>query len=341
VSELKDLLKKWTEEPDSVEPEAVAAAILEAAYEKRFVQLARRASVRVISAMLAQVEAAPQKSASGLLLSELVRTTPGADLAERWKSAVDWLERFRSYAAQRRDRRRSEARRLLQNPHLLQAIQTIVVHRSSVYFGREEELLVMDGSPESIEALMPSVVRAQKEGGFVLRRFERQLSASAASAGAKAMLESLRERLKHTDASSPAIEFARVIGLDVERLVISVFFYSEGFRDPDPMVPTARVSSAQGQVHIDSSLSKWVRVFVARSEADFETTDTSFDNEETDDDELKLGSCPPEKLPLWLAKAQRRLRIRWDAQGAGISGSLRGKKRQKLREWLFGPSGLA
>lgn len=148
------------------------------------------------------------------------------------------------------------------------------------------------------------------------------------------MLASIRDRRTQNDAASPALAFAHSLGLEVDRIVMSVFFFSAGFRT------TGRASDAfcQGQVHIDSTRPGWLSVFVSVSRGHRTEGTTSFDNGVTLHDHLGLGRCDAYELPIWLARAQRELDTRWEDRE--VSGSLRGRRRTQFIDWLFAPSGV-
>lgn len=50
----------------------------------------------------------------------------------------------------------------------------------------------------------------------------------------------------------------------------------------------------------------------------------------------KLGVCTAEELPAFLHRAAEALEIAWNFEQMHISSSVRGKKRQRIADWLSG-----
>jgi len=325
------LLKKWKQHPTETEPAEVAAALLGISPVREFVRRSSPASEDVIREIIRS-----PRSFRAFFLAEMMRAAPEPGTKAAWAAALSALLDLETFADLRLDERLARARTIVQDPRVLQAIQTAVVGNGGA---GPHELLAADGSAASVDALLPSALAAQREGGYRLRWFERMLSRGAKTSEMKEMIASLGERKHRTEEASPALAFARALGLAVDRMKLSVSFYSPGFYDADASEMGVHI---QGQVDIDSTVPGWLRVFISVSRGDGTAAghqpmgDTTFGNEEALRDGLGLGRCEALELPSWLAQVQRRLATEW--QVGEVSGSLRGKRRAQFVDWLFAPS---
>jgi hypothetical protein len=95
------------------------------------------------------------------------------------------------------------------------------------------------------------------------------------------------------------------------------------------------VPTYQSHVAIDSTSADWFHVSVALVPGDFsDHSSTWFGSNGRAGDQLGLGECSVDALPGWYASAAKKLRIRWNWAGVTVSSNLRGKKRQRVVEWI-------
>ncbi len=91
----------------------------------------------------------------------------------------------------------------------------------------------------------------------------------------------------------------------------------------------------QSHVVLDSTAADWFHVSVSLVPGDdSDHSSTWFGSDGRAGDQLGLGQCSAEELPAWYASAAKKLRIRWNWPGMSVYSSLRGKKRQRVVEWM-------
>ncbi|HEY0254857.1 MAG TPA: hypothetical protein VGC41_25200, partial [Kofleriaceae bacterium] len=190
-------------------------------------------------------------------------------------------------------------------------------------------VLVMDGSTDSIDALLPHLDPALSSADRRLDRLKRlKTYAGSAPAIAKIFAE-ITETLDARNAASPALAYGPVIGIgEVKTLWFSVRISS---REENPN----RVPSIQGDIDLDSTSVTWFRVWMSRVEPDSLGRDrerVDFTNAELRADTFGVGRCTPDQLPQWFAAAAKKLGMKLELGDARTN--LRGKKRDQLMTWL-------
>lgn len=128
------------------------------------------------------------------------------------------------------------------------------------------------------------------------------------------MLASIRAGRDARHAASPALSLARSIGLELTKLKIRVPLQS---------------SKCEGELQIDSKERMWLYVGVSDG-----SRATNFSNFGVFADTLKLDACEAGELPAWLARAQKKLKTRWN-RNVKAAGVIRKKDGQRLVDWLF------
>lgn len=183
-------------------------------------------------------------------------------------------------------------------------------------------LLAIDGSEASVDALIPFVdeaVKTRSDALDVLEQLKRfRLEKNAAIA---ALLQVTERSLGERSEASPALAFARQLGLPPKK----------GFHFT-AWVGSAGASGVPGlQLHltVDSRKRSWFSVDASRI-SDMKTT--SFDVDSTFDG-LKLGRAAPADWPKWLVRAGKKLGVSW-SRDVFISSSVRGKAREVIARWL-------
>jgi hypothetical protein len=210
------------------------------------------------------------------------------------------------------------------SPLLLRGTQTAVV--GTRYPSRDMlAVLAIDGSEESVDALIPHFDAAQKEksnGLDVLVGLEKFFTRPAV----KAMMSLAKKMLKDRNDNSGALGFSRELGLTGNPFEASISLDSIQSRRDFPKF--------QGTVKISSKTANWFSVEVWGAWGECKDQDTSFDFKNVERDELKLGRCEPHDLPGWLLNAQNKLEIQWNIDSLP-RGTLRGKMRTQFTAWLF------
>ncbi len=311
--------------PDDVDPELAAEAALSLIGPNRtsswlFARCCGRLPAPVIRAVLTRFAQRVPKSAHGIFLTEAVPDGPG--LTDAWKTALGALLDMQTEYAWGSKQRRAKLKALSESPRFLPAIQAAVV-------GSDEALIDMlavlaaDGSEASIDALLPRFVRAQKDRSQLLDQLARVKTHAAKTPAMEAMLASVMEGLQERNENSPALAFARTIGLEVRKLNVVISLCSAE-------LSANRVPVFQGSLHVDSTRPDWISVHLHRFDrGGIHVVGTSFTHEKLVRDELGLGRCEPAELPAWVERARQKLGISWAALSRGT------KARDHVARWLF------
>ncbi|MDP1829152.1 MAG: hypothetical protein Q8L48_38165 [Archangium sp.] len=239
-----------------------------------------------------------------------------------WRAAVGALKNFESDYAWGSAPKRQRLTAIAQDPRLLAATQLATVGAERV---RDEYLavLVIDGSETSLDALLPHFSRAMKDPARLdalqkVARFARDTPALGE------MFSQVNAGLEGRKSASAALALAGELGIssgDRFRVRIDV----KG-------LPPGKTSCG---IVIDSAAGDELRVAVLTGfGAD---AMTRFTGAKMLQDDLKLGRCELAALPAWLARAAKKLRVRWD-RGGVTTGHLRGKRLEVFLSWLFAKS---
>lgn len=313
---------KWFEAmralPDDVDVNAASERMLEWVDGKLYA-LHRYASAlptSVLEAGLKKMNAAPTR-AGRLVVLELTK----AGIA--WKEITAVLASLDRTYAWGSKQMKAIFRSLADRPETLAAIQTAVVGdlTARVSF---LAVLAADGSDASVDALLPRFTDESSD----------QLLADLQKHAAKtdaldAMFRAVAQRRSVKNQRSPATAFvSALLGVPLEKVSIQATLNCVELN-------TNNVPRYQGNLRIDSEAGQWWSVYLSqvvptgRGEGQ---TYFGVDGEKAD--RLKLGTCTLEELPKWVKRAEKTLGITF-----GVSdpyGSLRGKKREAFRDWLFG-----
>lgn len=294
--------------PDDVDPELAANVVLslikpEAPSSWFFADTCKHLPASVIRAVLARLRSGPRR-ADFIFLTEAV--SEGPELVEQWQSALKGLLDLQTSYAWGSKQRRAKLKALAENPRFLAALQTAVVGGEHVL---DDMLaaLAADGSEASVDALLPRFVAAQKDRSELLDQLAKVKTHAARTPAMDEMLSSLREGLDERNAASPALAFARELGLEVKRFKVYVRLHSTATNAQGaPIVQCA--------VTVDSTSPVWLSVHLVQLEADKRT---SFTSERSQGDELELGRCEARELPAWIERASAKFGVTWAPETPG------------------------
>ncbi|GMU61094.1 MAG: hypothetical protein AMXMBFR34_28570 [Myxococcaceae bacterium] len=325
--------------PDDVDPHLAAGAALSlvASHEYHpawvFARRCRKLPPPVLRALLEKLPSLTPRRWWAVFLLEAVRDGgDDAALTGAFLTALDALLDVQTTYAWGSKQRRAKLKALASSPRFLPAIQAAVVGDERAPLDLLA-VLAADGSEASVDALVPCFSRAHQERSGLLDWLERLKTHAAKTQAMDTLLASVRARLQERNDTSPALDFARSLGLDVAKLSVRVSLGSTA-------LTAGHVPRVQGSVTLDSTSATWLSVHLAVLDGPTGTVSggTSFTNEKLWGDQLELGGCDAAGLPRWLARAQKRLGITWSQPPSFVGGTLRGKKRDAFVAWLFGPS---
>jgi len=294
-----------------------------------FARVCKQLPPRVIQKMLERLDPIARdpnhndRYVAVLVTSLVERDSDNTQLTADWERALGvLLDLDLSYgwgSKQRRERFAS----LAADPGILEAIRTTSVACSSP---RLDVLAVLcvDGGDSSIDALMSHFVAAEDDGRRLQQLTRLRTHANTDSSALMALLDRLDQRLSKRSEESPAIALARLIGIEVKKQ----FWFMASVSSHE--LTSGNVSLYQAHVNVDSRRPTWFAINVSRVDGTV-TGRTSFSSDKLNADELELGQCEPHELPEWLKRTSDRLGATWRV---GISSNVRGKKRDKIRDWL-------
>lgn len=220
------------------------------------------------------------------------------------------------------------------DPALLGAVQTAVVGAAAP--GPDFiAALLRDGSPESLDALMPYVAAARRAKDRRLDALNRLRRHAVDTPELRALFDGLDADTRARAASSAPAALAQVLPFLDGPFSLRVSF---GSQDKS----FGNVPRLQGSVVLDTRRSHAFVVNLAERTSMTGWKTTHFDAEKVWQDGLKLGRCEPLELPAWLGRAAKKLNGTWTPPS--VHSTLRGKKRDAAVAWLFGgasPKGKA
>ena len=234
-------------------------------------------------------------------------------VVQAWKHALGALRDLSLQYAWGSRQKRARFRGLADDPVALAAIQGTVAHRTDVPIDWLA-VLAADGGAASIDALVSHLDAALVGRDVRLDRLEQLRVHAADTPPMRALLAEIDDTLGHRRAESPALALAGAIGIAAP---------------PELWFRAVMLSLAyemNGQIVVDSRRADWFSVIVfGRGKR------TRFGVDVSTEDELALGRCDAHELPAWLARAAKRLGVRWKIN---LRTGLRGQARTRLRAWL-------
>lgn len=269
--------------------------------------------------------------ASAQVLAALVKKRPNdpgvlflQTAGQPWKTAVNTLKGFQSQYAWGSVQKRTLLTAVAKSPALLAAVQAAAVGAPTVpdaYLA----VLVIDGSADSVDALMPHFVRA-KHDPTQLDGLERvtRFAPAQPSRELATLLTQVKEHLHQRTLQSPPSLLAQRLGIASGkrfRVQVRIASVPKDLANLDIMLDDAE------------PVDHWVWL-IAKAGS------TTFDAHGNLRDTLQLGRCSLDDLPQWLAGAQTKLGLRWKREGVSVS-YLKGARLETFLDWLLGPSQAA
>lgn len=241
-------------------------------------------------------------------------------LEATWRPAVNALKQLQAGSSWGSKEKRARLTAIAHDARLLSAIQSATVASLDVP-AEFLAVLVIDGSDESTDAVLPHFDRATRDAV----RLEK-LSALATFARGKpqyaAMLEQLGAKAAAQQANSAALALGKQLGIAT----------TARFRVQLKMEGTPR-ANVWCDVRLDSGAAIDVVVWLSTGVGAGAAV-THFTSRGVQRDELGLGACPLEQLPAWLQRAERELGLRWNRTTARAS-YLKGQRLAVFLSWLF------
>jgi len=280
---------------------------------------------RVLSQPVAAIEDAALTRNFVFLKEAVSLDVDDSTLLARWREALQALLDVNAYQENEK-KRLQKLQGLARQPRVVAAMQAAAVgaNPNDDDWGAMSflEVLAIDGSEASADALMPHVHHAMTTGEGLVR-IERLQAHAAASGPVRAMLAKVGEALDRRSAASPVTELVTKLGIEARDVVLSMSVPSRAKRAGMPVV--------QARVSMTARGAPYMHVAVQRGR-----TGTSFDDRTLHRDGLELGRADLDGLPDFFARTARKLGIHWAWNEVWVSSSLRGRKRQTVLRWLSG-----
>ena len=280
----------------------------------------------VIRALLQRLEGVVSP-ASIFVRAFLAGTT---ELADAWEQAMYRLLSLDTTYAWGSKQKRAKLEALAAEPKVVEALQASVVTTETM---RMDALAVLaiDASEASVDALMPHFERAAREKDQKLDRLLALKKYASPTPAMTAMLARVDAMVGERNSASPALEFAASIGLGaMEKFWFDLFLASDA-------VNANGVPQFQGGLHFDSGQLHWFSCHLSEVQpASLKFEGSRFGTKGVQSDALKLGACEPDRVPIWLEGAARKLRCQWNFEYGRPRTNLRGKKRDQMMAWLRG-----
>lgn len=253
-----------------------------------------------------------------------------AALASAWVAALRALLDLSLTYGWGSKQRKARFKALAAQPTVVRAVQAAVVGTNDPTIDMLA-VLAVDASEGSIDALLPVFAKGGADS-----RLEQLAVHATRNAAMTAMLETVSARRAKKEAASSAVAFtSTLLGLDPPLKSVH-FRISLSCAESE----TGGVPLYQGSLSVDSRWDAWWSVHLTRVDRSMSMKSTHFGASGEDRaDDLRVGTSQAiEELPAWVARAQKKLKITWN-RGALVSGSVRGKKRALLEQWLFSALG--
>lgn len=274
--------------------------------------------------LIARVLAALVKQRKGPAVLFLQTAVDERDLQPTWRAAVNALKGFQSDYAWGSKEKRRVLEGAAKNARLLAATQAATVGSDKVpdaYLA----VLALDGGDASLDALMPHFDRALKDPSRLDALEKVARFASKSSPGLAALLARVETELQQRKEGAPSLQLARRLGFtDGPRFRIDLGVSALGDSE---VALQLRVDSASPH---DFTLWVMKKPFTPGPR-------TILKGQVVEEDSLGLGPCTVEQLPDYLARAQAKLKVRWDTKQPRAS-YLKGKRLEAFLAWLLAPS---
>lgn len=251
-------------------------------------------------------------------------------LREHWKAALDAVQRLNTAYAWTSAKKRARLEPLARDPRHLEAIRAIAVGCKAVPLDALA-VLALDGSEASVDALLPHFVHATGVKDRTLDLLAKVKAFASPTPAVQKMLESVSATLTERRAASPALEWAKRIGLGALGEVWFQASFESRNRDDLTDLPCREC-----RIVLDSREPCWFTTTVQSNDAGSPMPTTVLEAGMLLQDELGLGSCEPAELPVWLGRSIARSGDSWDFARLWLKTNLRGQGRKRLVRWLTG-----
>jgi hypothetical protein len=200
-------------------------------------------------------ELAQQKAPPPLSRYLLGFASGAEDLRAAWRAAVETLPLLSSARKWGARPHKQEIRFLAAQPQLVDALRGAVVVGDDLP-NAWRAVLVAEGSEASVDALLPTVDRAFREGGRLLQEID-ALRPFSESPAMLALFDENARRLQEQRDSSPARRLGALIGLgNTKRVRFAVVLESTQ--------ETLGMPAARGYLRVDSNEAEWFSGWLAR-----------------------------------------------------------------------------
>ena len=318
--------------PDDIDPALVVAVAQPMLTDRHswwvFCRSFQRAPAPVVRALLDAMTRWEQRPAIVYLREAVDAAQADSALRDTWTRALlELLDLQTTYAWGSRQKK-AKLQALAKQPRVVAAIQAAVVNAVDRPPMDMLAVLAIEASDASVDALLPHFAKQGDPS-----RLEQLATHATRTPALEALLSGATSTRKKRERESPALAFVRsILGDDAPTESVEFCIGINSVETPRPNAgPTI-----QGQLRVDSKADIWWRVHLGRLGAGFELKSTGFGAPPcSSQDDLGLGACSLEELPAWLAKTQKKLKVHY-APDSVFTGSVRGKKRDRIRQWLFG-----
>ncbi|HZI13195.1 MAG TPA: hypothetical protein VE153_22635, partial [Myxococcus sp.] len=273
----------------------------------------RKLPVSIIHAVLAGLEGATRPHAVFLrvcLQHHLEDRGPTA----AWERALGYLLAVEDCLPLPVWRSDDQLKLLASYPAILQAVQTAAVVSERIT-RTMADILFHEGSEASLDAVIAQVERAVQAGDERLDEIQRACTSAFSSPVAQAVSPRIYAALKEREARSPALRLGRELG----------FGPLEHFWFDATIKSSASKARYEVSLGVASRKVSWLEVLTKEhlnAQGEYRWQLSYFDGTVCHQDDLGLGTCTPEELPQWLARAAARLQVQWDFRTMHVSTSL-------------------
>jgi hypothetical protein len=275
-----------------------------------------------------------------------LETLDDPELVDTWKRALQALLDLDTSLGWGSRKWRAKLVALIEQPDLLVALQGVCATAASVPL-RWLAPLALEGSTESMDALVPHLDRA---GGNQLQWLAKLRTFAAPGSAAAQAMERLEQQLEARESGSPAWDLAIATGMVPPEATPRRFFFQVTLSaEPSASRPQGRFGNRLVvHLHVDSRRDPWFTVSVVLPVRRDEVARLSGESAGSIDQPVALeravwsadlGVTLPPLVPArpaaWLRDVRRRFDA--DAEWSGITGvrsSTRGKQRAALIAWL-------
>jgi hypothetical protein len=282
----------------------------------RFARSTEALGEEAITELLAALAEAHPHEPRALFLQTAVDRT---QLKATWRAAVNALKRFEAQYGWGSKEKRAQLAAIAKEPRLVAGAQAAAVGAAHL---RNEFLavLALDGSDESMDALLPHFARAAKDPAQ-LDVLSRLVTYAKKTEALTALLDDVAKRRSERIVGSPVLALGKRLGL----------VKSDTFR-ASLRAESVEKDAAAFAITFDNTKVEAFRVGVFNRRKN-----TEFDSLGLQRDDFKLGACGLDELPAWLASAEQKLSVKWDRASVSVK-YLRGDAVKVFTDWLLGHS---